>query len=143
MVLFLIFNTVTLLPIHNFLLDNTAIAITANQLETAHLLLVMLNVSIACCLNSRTALEYLGQVNMLALTTTLLALPVAMLNKYGLINDRFFNHVFLVLLTCFVFKEYKRRMNFSGIITKYPIVYFLNIICISGFVIFLLLNCTK
>ena len=137
MLLFLAFNTMMLWPVHTYILGNSSISVSAWQLQNAHWVLVGLNIIIACCLHKRTAFEYIGQVNMLALTTVLITIPLILLNKFGLVPYAGINNIYLFLLVLFVLKEYKRRMNFAGIIQQYPLICLLNIVGICGFIIYL------
>ena len=139
LIMFLVFNTMILFPIHHYILENSFSSISTKQLLVAHFSLVALNMSIACCVNRKTAFEYLGQVNMLALTTILVTLPLLLLNKFHLIQYAAINNIYLFLLIFFVFKEYKRRMAFAGIIKSYHVIYVLNILTLCSFIIFLLL----
>ena len=139
MAIFLVFNTIMLFPIQFYILQNSFSSVTAKELQIAHLALVTVNIIIACCLNKKTAFEYLGQVNMLALITILATLPLLLLNKYKWIPGIAINNIYLCPLIFFVFKGYKRRMDFAGIAKQYPIIYFINIIGICGFVLFLIL----
>ncbi len=136
--LFLVFNSLMLFPIQTYILQNSLVEVTAARLQVAHLLLVAVNITIACCLKRKMAFEYLGQVNMLALCTILATMPVLLLNKYHFIEHRGINNLYLFLLVIFVLKEYKRRMSFAGIIKKYPLVYAINIFGICAFIIYLL-----
>jgi hypothetical protein len=138
MVIFLLFNSYMLLPIHLYILQDSFVSISSTQLEVAHLVLVALNISISFFLNKKIAFEYLGQVNMLALTTILATIPVLLLNKFHFIEYKGINNLYLFLLIFFVFKEYNRRMNFAGIIKSYPIVAVINIVGICGFIIYLI-----
>ncbi|MFT3908912.1 MAG: DCC1-like thiol-disulfide oxidoreductase family protein [Ferruginibacter sp.] len=138
MSIFLVFNTAILFPIHHYILENSFSSISVKQLMLAHFLLVALNMTIACFLNRKTAFEYLGQVNMLALTTILVTLPLMFLNKFHLIQHAAINNFYLFMLSFFVFREYKRRMHFAGIIRSYPVIYRLNILTLCSFIILLL-----
>ena len=138
MAIFLLFNSMMLLPVHRYILQNSVSSISVIQLQIAHLILVSVNIVIACCLNRKMAFEYLGQVNMLALVTILATLPLLLLNKYNLIPHTAINNIYLSLLIFFVFIEFRRRMDFAGIIKEYPIIYLTNIIGICAFILFLI-----
>jgi hypothetical protein len=75
---------------------------------------------------------------MLALTTVLLTVPLLLLNKYHLIKYEGINNLYLLLLTFFVFKEYRRRMHFAGIPGEHPLIVTINILGISGFLLYLI-----
>ncbi|MEO7522861.1 MAG: DCC1-like thiol-disulfide oxidoreductase family protein [Ferruginibacter sp.] len=139
MISFLVFNTMMLFSVHKYIMINSFSTISAMEFQVCHIALVALNLIIACCLNKKMAFDYLGQVNMLALATILATVPLMLLNKFHFIQHVFINNIYLLLLTFFVFKEYKRRMHFAGIIQTYPVIYIINLIGIGGFIAFLLL----
>ncbi|MEO6491133.1 MAG: hypothetical protein ABIO04_14420 [Ferruginibacter sp.] len=134
MLLFIAFNTFMLYPIQINILANSSIRINQNELQALHFMLVISNIAIAYFLHPRVAIEFLGQVNMLALTTVLLTIPLIFLNKFCF-ADLFINNYYLSLLTLFVFVEYRRRMDYAGIIKNYPIIVVLNILALLVFII--------
>ena len=138
MFVFLLFNTIMLLPVHTHIINNSLLSVSAVQLQQAHFLLVLVNVLCACSLHRKTAVDYLGQVNMLALTTILLLVPLIFLNKYGLAKGSLMNNIYLAILTLFIVKEYKRRMEYAGIIKKHPFIVVMNILSLAAFLTYLL-----
>lgn len=138
MMLFLVFNSLMLFPIHVHILQNSLSRVSSTQVQVAHLLLVTLNIGIAACMKLKPALEYLGQINMLALTTIIATLPLMLLNYAGLVPFAGINNIYLFLLIGFVLKEYRRRMIFAEIIPGKKWVYTLNISGILLFIFFLL-----
>ena len=77
MILFLFFNSLMLLPLHNNLFTSLSFYhLSIYQLQTAHLLFVVINCAVAVFLKQKQAIEFLGQVNMLALITILLLTPI-------------------------------------------------------------------
>lgn len=137
LILFFAFNTAMLLPIHKYILQNSFVSIEESQLMAIHFLLVGFNIIIACFLVPQKAFEYLGQINMLALETIFLTIPLVILNKY-LPGYNTINNISILLLICFVFREYHRRLQYAGIVGHYPIIHGLNIIGITGFIIYLI-----
>ena len=104
------------------------------QFQVAHFSFVGINVSIAAVLGKRKGLEYLGQVNMLAMTCMLLLLP---LNAAG---DVFGNGLinFVMGAICFlIMREYIRRMKYAGILGNYKMIVALNITSLLGFFLYL------
>lgn len=140
MMLFLIFNTLMLFPFQHYLL-NASLFKTSSvwQLQSAHTVLVALNISIAFKLGKKDGIEYLGQANMLALMTLLLGFPLIIINKYFHLDNIAFNNVFLCMVAIFIMLEYTRRMKFVYIIPRYPLVVIINGISIALFLLYLFL----
>ena len=134
---FLFFNSIMLWPIHVHILSTLSYYhLSFWQLESAHLVFVLANCLLSCFLPFNTSLEYLGQVNMLALCTVLLCLPLfAITALFGAIN--FFIGFYLLLLTLFIIREYFRRMQYAGVIPNYKMVASLNLLCLFVFLIYL------
>ena len=137
LIAFLLFNSIMLWPIHTHILSTLSYYhLNFWQLESAHLLFVLANCLLACFLPFNTSLEYLGQVNMLALCTVLLCIPLFTITAFiGAIS--FLIGLYLVLLTLFTIKEYFRRMQYAGIIPTYKMVAGLNLLCLFVFLVYL------
>lgn len=137
MMLFLVFNTIMLIPIQNYVL--TAVSfyhLNPLQLQYAHLALVGVNCTLALFLDRRLCIEYLGQVNMLALMSILLLVPLMLINIiFG--ASELFNVAYLVALLLFVVKEYFRRMRYAGILSSKQFIAAINLMCIGAFVMYL------
>ncbi|MEP6677583.1 MAG: DCC1-like thiol-disulfide oxidoreductase family protein [Ferruginibacter sp.] len=134
---FLIFNTAMLFPIHRFVIQKSMFANSSIvQLQMAHTLLVAVNVMISFRLSKKEAVEYLGQVNMLALTAILLNIPLILLNKYAAFPLTAINNFFLGMITVFIVKEYVRRMRYAGIMNK-PWLIYANGLGITAFLVYL------
>ena len=86
-------------------------------------------------LTKEKAFEYLGQVNMLALTAILFLIPLLLLNLF-IINE-WLNTIYLLLTTLVVFKEYIRRMNFAGVLLKNKWLVSFNLLILMGFLFYL------
>jgi len=91
---------------------------------------------LALTLTKQKRFEYLGQVNMLALTTILLLIPLLLLNKFYIIE--WVNTIYLISLAKFIFKEYIRRMDFAGVLIKNKWLVSLNLLSLTGFLFFLI-----
>lgn len=104
------------------------------QFQLAHFSFVAINICIAAILGKRRGLEFLGQVNMLAMISMLLLLPLSLAENS--IGDGLINFA-LGTICLFSMKEYNRRMKYAGIITKYKTVVVLNILCLLSFFIYL------
>ena len=89
--------------------------------------MVTLNVGIAFYLGKKKGLEYLGQVNMLALIAALLTIPIISFNQYLQTGGTTINSFYLGMLTVLIINEYTRRMKFAGIMPNYPLIVLLNI----------------
>ena len=133
MAFFLLFNTAMLIPVHHYLLKNISFyTCSLAGLQLAHGVLVSINILLACTLNRKKAIEYLGQVNMLALITILLLTPLLAINILfppagWLILS------YLVLLTLFVLKEYSRRMHYAGITEGHTNIMLINLLSLLAF----------
>ena len=137
LLLCLLFNSVMLLPFHQNIFHASFINASFLQIQGAHALLVFLNVTTALSLERRLAFEYLGQVNMLALTVVLLMIPLMALNNFLPAKNSVFNNLYLILLLLVVYKEYKRRMNFAGIFKQQPGIVAANVIGVTAFICYL------
>ena len=104
------------------------------EMQLAHFSFVAVNITIAAFLGKQKGLEYLGQVNMIALLSMLLILPLNLVENN--INAELVNFV-LGLICFFSAREYIRRMRYAGIITKHKPVVALNIFCLTVFFIYL------
>jgi predicted DCC family thiol-disulfide oxidoreductase YuxK len=137
MILFFAFNTIMLIPIQNYVLASVSFYhLSAAQLQYAHLALVGVNCMLALFLNQRMSIEYLGQVNMLALVTILLIVPLIFVNTIFNTGE-LFNVVYLGALFLFVVKEYFRRMHYAGILSSKQFIAAINLACIGAFVMYL------
>jgi hypothetical protein len=131
--LFLIFNSAMLLPVHqNVLTHLSYYRLSFLQLESVHLLFVVSNCLVASFLALPKALEYLGQLNMLALTTVLLCIPLWILNKI-LFSNEVLSSGYLLALLAFILKDYFRRMEYAGILGSNKIIPMVNLLCLCLF----------
>jgi predicted DCC family thiol-disulfide oxidoreductase YuxK len=132
--IFLCFNTIMLFPLYEELISKTnLISISLDNFQLAHAVLVAINCALALMLTGEEAIEYLGQVNMLALVTILMLLPLILLNNWfpGLSS---LNYIYFSLLTLFIIKEYFRRMEYAGVTKKHKNIVAINLVCLAGFV---------
>lgn len=139
MMLFFAFNTIMLIPVQKYVL--TAVSfyeLSLFQLQYAHLALVGINCMLALFLDRKLCIEYLGQVNMLALISILLLVPLMLLNVIFHAHE-WFNLIYLSALTVFVVKEYFRRMRYAGILSSKQIIAAINLTCIGAFMMYLFL----
>jgi len=137
MFIFLVFNTLMLFPIHNLILAPSAIYNNSiDELQVSHLALVGMNLLLASTLEKHKALEYLGQVNMLALMTVLLMIPLMVLNKWlGSVNP--VTITYLILVTIFIIMEYFRRMGFANMLIKNKWIVAVNLLSLGVFLTYL------
>ena len=138
MILFLLFNSLMLYPIHNYVLTEVAVySKTIQQILIAHFTLVAVNIVLACTLPFNKALEYLGQVNMLALEAILfllLLIPIVQIFSPHII----FLSVYFFALTVFIVYEYLRRMEYAGIIAGNRWMAAINIASFSLIILYLI-----
>jgi predicted DCC family thiol-disulfide oxidoreductase YuxK len=132
----LAFNTAMLIPLHQFVLSKLPYYnLSLEELQWAHLGLVLSNCLLALRFKPNKAIDYLGQVNMLALTAVLLLTPLLFISTLSLPYE--FQTGYLITITIIVFKEYLRRMDYASILLKYKWVASINIACITAFILLL------
>jgi predicted DCC family thiol-disulfide oxidoreductase YuxK len=133
----LLLNSLLLFPLHeNVLTKLSYYHLDIAILQTGHFAFVLINCLLAFRFPVQKASEYLGQVNMLALTVNLLLLPLQLVTLY--FPDEQLISVYLVVMSAFIFKEYLRRMDYAGVLTKNHWVVSINLLCLTGFLLFLL-----
>jgi predicted DCC family thiol-disulfide oxidoreductase YuxK len=133
MIVFFVFNSAMLSPLHNNLFSHLSFYhLSFNQLQQAHLIFVTINCMIAVCLKQKQAIEYLGQINMLAIITILLLVPVMITRSLIAVID-WAIVFYLILLTVFIIKEYFRRMKYANIILRHKIIIPINLFCLAAF----------
>jgi hypothetical protein len=133
MVISLLFNSLMLRPLHTSLFTHLSIYhLTFTQLQASHLSFVVINCIIASFLR-RQSIEYLGQVNMLALTAILLLIPIMIVNSLIVMNQ-FIIVICLLFLTVFIIKEYFRRMKYANIISRG--IRAANLVCLAAFLVY-------
>lgn len=136
---FLTVNTLALFPVQQYVMANSIFSnSTIYDVQLLHGVLVTSNLLLALSLPKQKAVEYLGQVNMLATIVILCLLALAGINKYGFANP-VINNLYLLGLTIFIFKEYVRRMRYAGIL-QIRYVTGTNIICIAIFLVSLYIS---
>ena len=134
--IFLLFNTMMLFPLHNYVFSGLSFYnLTTTQLQAAHFIFVLLNCLLALSLTREKGVEYLGQVNMLALLSVLVLIPLLIINLF--LANEWLNTVYIVGTTAFVFKEYIRRMDFAGVLIKNKWLASINLISLIGFLFYL------
>jgi len=115
LLVFFVFNTLMLIPVHHMLQHLPFYHLTITELQLSHLGLAVLNCILALTFTRKNALEYLGQINMLALITVLLLVPLIFLCK-ALFAEMIIGY--LLLLTLFIFYEYLRRMEYANVLIQ-------------------------
>lgn len=136
---FLAVNTLMILPVHQHLLKQLpGYSLSLTRLLGLHGIMVGLNCTLALFLPKRTALEYLGQVNMLTLVTNLLLIPLVLTDAY-IQPGNWVNYGYLILVSIVIFHEYFRRMNFANMLGRYWLVLTVNLACVMGLCICLLI----
>jgi len=130
--IFLVVNTLMILPVHQHLLTQLpGYSLSLFQLLGLHAGMVVLNCILALFLPKRTALEYLGQVNMLTLVTNLLLIPLVFTDSY-IQPGNWVNYGYLILVSIVFFHEFFRRMIFANMLDRYWMVLTVNLACVMG-----------
>ncbi|OQP67709.1 hypothetical protein [Niastella populi] len=132
MLVFLAANTLMIYPVHKHLLSRMpGYSLSVEQLLLLHIGMVAVNCMVASFMPKQTAIEYLGQVNMLTLVTNLLLIPLLITDAYMNLHN-WVNYLYLGLLTLVIFTEYFRRMDYANILNTYKPVVTINLACIIG-----------
>lgn len=135
----LVFNTMLLFPLNNEIFSPAAGSnISINKLQASHFGLVAGNCLLALKLNQVRAMEYLGQVSMLALLTILLLIPL-MIIQYWFVLPGWLNIFYMAVTAIIIFKEYLRRMDYAGILSNNRWIAAINLAGMFGFILFLFL----
>lgn len=143
MLVFLVANTAMIYPVHQHLLLRIPVySLSVNSLLLLHGSMVAINCIIALFLPKQTAIEYLGQVNMLTLVTNLLLLPLLITAMHLQLPD-WINYGYLSLLTIVIFNEYFRRMDYANILNNYRLIVSVNLACVIGICICLFVPFAK
>ena len=136
MIVFLVFNSIMLIPLHRDLFSKLSFYhLTLAQLQFAHISLVAINCSIASFLKSKKAIEYLGQINMLALLTILFLSLLMIFGNFISMPEEIMA-VYLFLLTVFVVKEYFRRMKYANVFAHHKPIIVINLICLTSYLLY-------
>ena len=136
MTISLVFNTLMLFPLHDLLLSRLSYYhLSSWELQAAHFAFVIINCTLAFTFSKGRAYEYLGQVNMLALSVILL-LSLLMAIMYFMFSELILTAA-LILTSAFVFKEYTRRMEYAGVLPNNKWIVSLNLLSLNGFILFL------
>ncbi|MDO9375274.1 MAG: hypothetical protein Q7T76_12695 [Ferruginibacter sp.] len=139
--IFLVINTILLIPLHRFVLQAGFFSHTSLPgVVGVHSAVVLVNCMVAILLGERHGTIYLGQINMLAVSCLLLFMPLVLFNMLtgycnADINDGVALAIFFLML-----REYRRRMKYAEILTAYPLVAIVNAISILAMLQFLLSN---
>ncbi len=139
LVVFLVFNSLMLYPYHNTVFNKSFMAANSlADLQVAHFFLVAVTIGLAMNMRRKTAYEFIGQVNMLALMTILLLLPLHIINLTLNLRNYTLNNLYLAGLSVFVIRHYFRRMRYAGVLKNYPRLVGLNLMALALFLIFLI-----
>ena len=132
----LFFNTAMLYPFqYNLFGKLSYYHLDLYQLQAAHFAFVTINCMLAFSFKKAKGYEYLGQVNMLASSVILLLMPLMIMHYYFF--SEWFSTAWLVISSAIIFKEYARRMEFAGVLTNNKWVVSLNLLSLTGFILFL------
>ncbi|MDP4261127.1 MAG: hypothetical protein Q8941_01235 [Bacteroidota bacterium] len=133
MILFLVFNSLMLFPLQAHVFNQLSFYhLRGLQLQTGHLVFAGANCILAVFLDRRMAIEYLGQVNMLALISILLLSGLMLFTSFLLIPEWIIVSC-LVVISLFILKEYSRRMKYAGILVRKKAIAGVNIACLIIF----------
>jgi predicted DCC family thiol-disulfide oxidoreductase YuxK len=115
MLLSLVFITSMLSPLYRAVFSKFPFyQLSILQLQTVHFSIVATNIFIAYLLKGKKGVEYLGQMNMLALSAILLTIPLLLANQ--LINFSYqWDVVYLSLISTLMVFDYFRRIDFADL----------------------------
>jgi predicted DCC family thiol-disulfide oxidoreductase YuxK len=132
----LAFNTLMLYPFQNNLFGKLSYYhLDLYQLQVAHFAFVIVNCTLAFSFSKTKGYEYLGQVNMLALSVILLLIPLMIIQYF--FYSELFTTAWLIVIAAFIFKEYIRRMEYVGVLSTNKWVVSMNLLSLTGFILFL------
>ena len=136
MAICLSFNSIILYPIQNNVFNKLSYYhLTFLQLQAAHFAFVIINCTLAFNFSKSKGYEYLGQVNMLALSIILLLTPLTFIGSF--FSKEWIITIWLILSAAFIFKEYARRMEYVGVLSNNKWVVSMNLLSLCGFILFL------
>jgi hypothetical protein len=135
----LLLNSLALYPIHQAVLSPLSEnLLPADQLQWAHLTLILGNCILASTLQKNKAIEFLGQISVLSLLTILLLIPLMAANAWvGIPGEALITC--LALITLVVFKEYLRRMDYANILPAHRWIAAANLAGMTGFLLYIFL----
>jgi hypothetical protein len=138
MILFLLFNSLMLYPIHRFIFSSLSFyTLTFAQLQSAHFMLVCINCMLGVSMGKKKAIEYLGQINLVALQAVLLVLLSWVILQWIPLLSWMFLPLYFLLLIIWLTKEYFRRMRFASIFISHSYAVYVNILSIALFILYL------
>lgn len=112
----LFINTLLMIPLSNEVLSQIVISpIPLWQWQAGHGVVVLIDIALAFTLPYRRAMEYLGQINMLALLVMLLCVPLMWMGGDFLREHITFLCGWMLMAAVIFGREYKRRMTYAGI----------------------------
>jgi predicted DCC family thiol-disulfide oxidoreductase YuxK len=136
MAICLLFNTAMLYPVQNIVFSKLSYYhLSFSELQAAHFAFVIINCTLGFGFPKARAYEYLGQVNMLALSAILLLSPLLMISCFYPFESLI--TVWLIAVAAFIFKEYARRMEYAAVLPKNNWVVSMNLLSLTGFILFL------
>ncbi|HEV8273851.1 MAG TPA: DCC1-like thiol-disulfide oxidoreductase family protein [Chitinophagaceae bacterium] len=132
----LAFNTLMLFPFQSYLFSKMSYYhLNIYELQAAHFTFVIINCTLAFGFSKAKGYDYLGQVNMLALSAILLLIPLIIIQY--LFYSEWFITVWLVIAAAYIFKEYLRRMEYAGVLSNNKWIVSMNLLSLTGFILFL------
>jgi predicted DCC family thiol-disulfide oxidoreductase YuxK len=132
----LAFNTIMLYPIQNKIFVNLSYYhLSFLQLQEAHFALVFMNCTLALSFTKEKGYEYLGQVNMLAVSVVILLTILDMIQFF--FNSQLLTTLWLIFSALFIFREYMRRMEYLGILSNNKWIVRINLVSVAVFILFL------
>jgi len=132
----LAFNTLMLFPFQSYLFSKMSYYhLNIYELQVAHFAFVIINCTLAFSFPKTRGYEYLGQVNMLALSVILLLIPLIIIQY--LFYSELFITIWLVTTAAYIFKEYVRRMEYAGVLSNNKWIVSMNLLSLTGFILFL------
>ena len=136
MAICLVFNTFMLYPFQNNLFSKLSYYhLDLYQLQIAHFAFVVINCTLAFSFSKLKGYEYIGQVNMLALSVILLLIPLMIIQFFT--YSEWFATIWLILVAAYIFKEYLRRMEYAGVLSANKWIISMNLLSLISFILFL------
>lgn len=136
MFLLLLLNTMLLFPLQQHVFSSLPwYKHSLTGLQTAHFTMVGIHLLIASLLGVKKGFEFLGQISMLALFTTLACMPLMLLTPWLKLTWIF--NVWFALTGVLVFREWLNRMQYAGLIPQRNWLGGMHLVAVCGFIIYI------
>ena len=136
MFLLLLLNTLLLFPLHHRVFSTLPwYQHNLTGLQTAHFAMVGVHLMIASYLGVKKGFEFLGQISILALITTMACVPLLLLTPW--LKITWFFNVWFAMTGVVIFREWLRRMEYVGLIQEKRWLAAFHLVAVCGFIVYM------